>query len=140
MLDVLIIGGGPAGLSAALALGRTRRTAVVFDSGEYRNAISTHAHTIPTHDHKDPAVIRSEMVAELQEKYKTIEFSNTAAGLIREVDGEVDGVFEIVDANGRLWKGRKVILAVGSRDRLLDIPGYKEAWGKSMWVSPIRTI
>lgn len=128
MHDALIIGGGPAGLSVALALGRTRRTAVVFDSGEYRNSLSSHAHTIPTHDHKDPAVIRSEMAAELREKYKTIEIRDTAAGLIRNVDG----VFELVDADGRLWKGRKVILAMGSRDILLDIPGYKEAWGKSM--------
>lgn len=128
MHDALIIGGGPAGLSAALALGRTRRTAVIFDSGEYRNAMSAHAHTIPTHDHEDPAVIRGEMAAELQEKYKTVEFSNVAAGLIREVDG----IFELVDAKGKLWKGRKVVLAVGSRDILLDIPGYKESWGKSM--------
>ena len=128
MHDALIIGGGPAGLSAALALGRTRRTAVVFDSGEYRNAMSSHAHTIPTHDHKDPAIIRGEMAAELREKYKTVEFRNAAAGLIREVDG----IFEIVDAEGKLWKGRKVVLTIGSRDVLLDIPGYKEAWGKSM--------
>lgn len=55
VVDTLLIGGGPAGLSAALALARQLHSAVVFDSGVYRNALSKHMHTVATWDHKDPA-------------------------------------------------------------------------------------
>jgi thioredoxin reductase len=68
------------------------------------------------------------MAAELKAKYKTITFANTAARSVREVDA----CFEVEDVAGRTWKGRKVILATGSQDVLPDIPGYKEAWGRSM--------
>ncbi|KAM0544708.1 hypothetical protein ACHAPJ_011695 [Fusarium lateritium] len=131
VLDVLIVGGGPAGLSAALSLGRVLRSVALFDSGEYRSHITSHAHTIPTHDHKNPAVIRNEMAAEIKAKYKTILFTSTAARSVRETAS----VFEVEDATGRCWKGRKLILATGSRDILPDIPGYKAAWGKNIFHS-----
>jgi gliotoxin/aspirochlorine biosynthesis thioredoxin reductase len=90
--------------------------------------VSSHAHTIPTNDHKNPAVLRGEMTAELTAKYTTITLANTAAGSIREAGS----FFEVDDVAGRTWRGRKVILATGSQDVLPDTPGYKEAWGKSM--------
>ncbi|KAF4969045.1 hypothetical protein FSARC_3699 [Fusarium sarcochroum] len=129
VLDVLIIGGGPAGLSAALSLGRVLRSVALFDSSEYRNFATSHAHTIPTHDHKNLAVIRNEMAAEIKAKYKTVLFTSTAARSVRDTNT----VFEVEDATGRCWKGRKLILATGSRDLLPDIPGYKEAWGKDIF-------
>jgi thioredoxin reductase len=53
--DVLIIGGGPAGLAVATGLARQLYTAVVFDSGVYRNARTQHMHNVPTWDHRNPA-------------------------------------------------------------------------------------
>lgn len=126
--DVLVIGAGPAGLSALLAPGRVLRRAVVFDSDEYRNASSSHAHTIPLHDHENPAKIRHEMEEELKRKYKRITFANTAVKTVRDVDG----IFEVVSGTGQVWKGRKVILASASYDVLPTIPGYVESWGKGM--------
>lgn len=73
-VDALIIGAGPAGLAAALALARQLHTAVVFDSSLFRNACSTHMHTIPTWDHKDPAAFRGATRKEILERYKTISF------------------------------------------------------------------
>jgi thioredoxin reductase len=130
VLDVLVIGAGPAGLSASLTLGRVLRSAVVFDSREYRNAASTHAHAIPMHDGQDPTELRRKMKNELQHKYKTITFANSSARIVRESNG----IFEVVDGNAYSWKGRKVILASGRYDILPDIPGYRESWGKGMRV------
>lgn len=59
IVDALIIGGGPAGLSAALSLSRVRLTAVVFDSGVYCNALTDHMHNMFTWDHQDHRAYRS---------------------------------------------------------------------------------
>ena len=56
--EVIIIGGGPAGLSAALALGRVRRRVLVVDSGEYRNALAERMYTVLTRDGEKPSVFR----------------------------------------------------------------------------------
>ncbi|KAM3541938.1 hypothetical protein ARSEF1564_005181 [Beauveria bassiana] len=71
-VDALIIGAGPAGLAAALALTHQLHTAVVFDSSLFRNACSTHMHTIPTGDHKDPAAFRGATRKEILERAKQI--------------------------------------------------------------------
>ncbi|KAI0629068.1 FAD-dependent pyridine nucleotide-disulfide oxidoreductase-like protein [Trametes polyzona] len=133
VVDVLIVGAGPAGLSAALSLGRLLRTAVVFDSKEYRNAPTSHAHNVPTHDHKPPAAIRGAMKEELLGRYKTISFVDAAIVRVREAGKK----FEADDSTGKTWTGKKIILATGSRDILPDIPGYKEAWGKAIYNCPL---
>jgi thioredoxin reductase len=68
------------------------------------------------------------MIAELKLNYKTVLFTNTAAKSVRESGM----IFEVEDATGQCWKGRKVILATGSRDSLPEIPGYEELWGTKM--------
>ena len=127
--DVLIIGGGPAGLSAALALGRLLHTAVLFDSGVYRNARSQHMHTLATWDHRHPAEFRAATRREIQSRYKTIQFQD---GPIESVRKGQDGLLEAKDATGKSWWGNKLVLATGTHDVMPDVPGYLDCWVSGM--------
>lgn len=130
LYDVLIIGGGPAGLSAALSLARILHSVVVFDSGVYRNQKAEHMHTLPTWDHRAPSEYRASARQELLTRYKTVTFQNTAVARIAKNEA---GVFEATTADSGVWKGKKVILATGSRDVLLDeMEGYDECWVKGV--------
>ncbi|KAK4034191.1 hypothetical protein C8A01DRAFT_49357 [Parachaetomium inaequale] len=111
LVDALIIGAGPAGLSAALALARQLHTAVVFDSSLFRNARSAHMHTIPTWDHKDPAAFRGATRKEILERYSTISFEDCEVAKIEKA----------------------ILLASGVTDLPLDIKGYDECWGRSIY-------
>ena len=128
-VDVLIIGGGPSGLSAALCLSRARYTTAVFDSGVYRNALSYHVHMMPTWDHSDPREYRAAARKELKTRYDTVQFVDLA---VTEVTKDETGKFHAVDASGKKWNGKKLILATGVKDIFPDIPGYEEAWSTGM--------
>ncbi len=129
LVDVLIIGGGPAGLTAALTLARQRHTAVVFDSGHYRNASAKHIHTVITWDHKDPEEFRAAARNNIASGYETIIFRDVAVETLRKTE---DGSFEVTDTEGKLWTGKKVVLATGVRDIYPDIEGYDECWVTGM--------
>ncbi|KAF4458819.1 hypothetical protein FALBO_14439 [Fusarium albosuccineum] len=130
LVDALIIGAGPAGLSAALALARQLHTAVVFDSSLFRNARSTHMHTIPTWDHKDPAAFRGATRKEVLERYSTISFEDCE---VVKVEKTSAGDFAATAADGTTFTGRRVLLASGVTDLPLDIKGYEECWGRSIY-------
>ena len=124
--DALIVGAGPAGLSAALGLCRQRRTAVLFDSGVYRNAITSHMHNFATWDHAAPSDFRAKALAELiHGRYRTTEYVQTHVATIEQNDA---GVFCAFDSTGNLWQGRKLLIATGVTDLMPNIPGFKEAW------------
>lgn len=128
-LDVAIIGGGPAGLTAASTLARQRHTAVVFDSGTYRNAGSSHMHMVLTWDHKDPVEYRKAARNNILANYETIQFADLAVTTIKKSDD----LFQVTDSSGKLWKFRKVILAVGSADKYPDLDGYDKLWKKRIF-------
>ncbi len=128
-VDVLIIGGGPAGLSAALCLSRARYTAAVFDSGVYRNTLSYHVHMVPTWDHSDPREYRAAARKELKTRYDTVQFVDRA---VREVTKDETGTFHAIDASEKHWSGKKLILGTGVKDIFPDIPGYEECWSTGM--------
>jgi len=128
-VDVLIIGGGPAGLTAVLALARQRHTAVVFDSGVYRNAAATHFHTVITWDHKSPTDFRAAARENIASGYETVTFRDVGVETLRKT---ADGSFEATDNEGKLWMGKKLILATGVRDIYPDIQGYDECWVTGM--------
>ncbi|PVI02017.1 FAD/NAD(P)-binding domain-containing protein [Periconia macrospinosa] len=135
IFDVLIIGGGPAGLASALTVARTRTTALVFDSKNYRNAGVTHMHTVPTRDHFPPSEFRSIAREQIESRYETVWFENkTITHAAKKTIGEskYEG-FEVKDSDGATYQGKKLILATGSTDVFPEIEGYKENWPQHIY-------
>ena len=125
--DVVIAGGGMAGLTAALVLGRARRRVAVIDAGRPRNAPAGHVHGFPTRDGVPPAELLELARAEVRGYGVTL-----LEGTVTEVhpDGRVR------TADGRGFRGRQLILATGLRDVLPDIAGLAERWGRDVLQCP----
>jgi 2-polyprenyl-6-methoxyphenol hydroxylase-like FAD-dependent oxidoreductase len=87
-VDVLIIGGGPAGLSTALSLCRARHTAVVFDSGTYRNDLLPHARLFHLGS-RDPKKYREAARAELVGRYRTVQLVDLAVTTVVRTEKEL---------------------------------------------------
>lgn len=129
--DVVIVGGGPAGLSAALILGRARRSVLICDSGTPRNAPAAASHNFFTRDGTPPLQLL-ELGREQLQPYPTVEFEAIAVTQARRSDK----LFEITLADGRNITARKLLLATGLIDDLPTIPGIRELWGKSIAQCP----
>lgn len=126
--DVIVIGGGPAGLGAASAVARQDHKTVLFDSGVYRNANGTHMHTVPTWDHRHPNDFRLAARADFGRYGDLIRVEDAKVDFIRQRE---DDTFEAV-AGGWVYTGKKVILATGVEDLFPNIPGYSDCWGSGM--------
>ena len=131
MHDVIVIGGGPAGLQSALTLGRMHRSVLLLDSGHYRNGTVEHAHNYATHDGIAPAEFRRLARADL-DAYGTVEVRETAAERV-EQDGD-DFVVHLAD--GGTERSAALVLATGVKDALPDVPGLADAWGKEIAACP----
>src|SRR5690349_19317601 len=93
-IDMIIIGGGPAGLTAAIVIARSQHTAIVFDSGEYRNSGVTHFHLLPTWDSKSPEDFRTAARANTLDNYTTTSYVDAK---IKEAKQIENGLFEVQD-------------------------------------------
>lgn len=163
LYDVLIVGGGPAGLAMAVGLARQVYSALVLDSGEYRNARAAHMHTVPGFDHASPASFRDKIRRDLRERYASVEFRSATVTRLRRIqrapasqspsaasdtvaaangatsDGKDaasggEWLFEATDEQGSVYTGRKIGLGTGVRDVFpRDIPGYDECWGRGIF-------
>lgn len=130
MRDVIIIGGGPAGLSAALVLGRCRRRVLLCDSGRYRNEATHAVHGFLTRDGTPPAELRQ--IAREQLKPYNVEILDMGVA-----DARRDGsAFEVTLVSGERLRARKLLLATGLVDLLPDIPGLNELYGTSVFHCP----
>lgn len=124
--DAAIIGGGPAGLSAALSLVRVRRRIIIFDSGAYRNAPAQQLHNFWTRDGANNAELRRQAQDEIR-AYGTAEI---VFEQVMDVRG-ADGAFQLHTASGTTYEARKLVLAGGTKDLMLDdVEGLKEVWDK----------
>jgi len=123
ILDVIVIGGGPAGLQAALTLGRLHRRVLLLDGGRYRNDPADHLHNSITHDGRRPAEFRALAHADLA-VYDTV-----TVGAAEVSSVEPDGPrFTVTSADGR-QHARRVLLATGVRDTLPTVPGLQQLFG-----------
>ena len=131
MSTSLVVGGGAAGLSAALVLCRARRQVVVVDSGTPRNAPARHMHGFLSRDGVAPGLLLSTGRDEVR----------SYGGLV--VDSEVAGImptaghrFHAVLADGRRVSARRLLVATGLRDELPDVPGLRERWARDVLHCP----
>lgn len=128
--DVVIVGGGVAGLSTALVLGRARRNVLVIDAGTPRNAPADAAYGFLTRDGTPPSRI-VELARQDLEPY-AVDFLDGSAETARRTDeGWMVGLGDGTDVHGR-----HVVLATGLRDVLPDIGGAREAWGRGLLQCP----
>jgi len=127
--DVVVIGGGPAGFSGAVALARSRRSVLVLDAGDPRNAPAGQVHNFLTRDGTPPAEIHALGRAEVNKYGGRVEQSRVTA-LRRE--GDRFGV----DLGDRTITARRVLVATGLRDELPDIPGLAQRWGTDVLHCP----
>lgn len=128
--DAVVIGGGPAGLQAALTLGRMHRRTLLLDSGEYRNAPAEHMHNFVTHDGTPPAEFRAAARTDLA-AYATVTVREAAAS-----DVVPDGEGFRVELGAEHLATRAVVLATGMRDILPAIPGLEPLFGTVAAVCP----
>lgn len=128
--DVLIIGGGPAGLQAALALGRAQKRVLLCDAGTPRNEASEGVHTFVTRDGILPSDFRR-IAREQLTPYTTVEPRRL---WVRSIERE--GELFRADTDEGAFRGRRVLLATGLVDVLPEIPGLRELWGRSVFSCP----
>jgi thioredoxin reductase len=132
MYDALVIGGGPAGLQAALTLGRMHRPTLLLDSGTYRNGPVDAMHNVLTNDGRHPADFRAVVRSELA-TYDDVAVRDAAAASVERLD---DGTFSTMLEDGSVVVSRTLVLATGLRDVMPDIPGFVEQWGRSVHMCP----
>lgn len=129
--DVAVIGGGAAGLSAALVLSRARRKVVVIDDGTPRNAPATHMHGYLSRDGMPP----SELLALGREEVGRYG-GQLLAGAVTDVVPDGSHGFWILLANGRRIRARRLLVTTGLRDELPDVPGLAARWARDVLHCP----
>lgn len=131
MIDVAIVGGGPAGLAAALVLGRSRKQVVLFDGGPPRNATASYIGGFITQDRVTPTAFRTAAHDDLR-AYPTVDLHLDT--LVDRVE-RAGAKFRIL-ASGAEYLARRVLLTTGLIDEPMPLPGSRELWGSSLFQCP----
>lgn len=132
-LQLLIVGGGPAGMAAALIAGRARLRALVVNAEAPRNAIAHASHGFLTRDGAHASELLALAKAQL-EPYTTVDYVvDKVAEVVRDDSG-----FVVTAASGARWRTRRVVFATGYRTDLagLELPGLDEVYGRSVFPCP----
>lgn len=135
--QVVVIGGGAAGLSAAVTLGRALRSVLVIDAGEPRNAPAAGVHGFLSRDGIDPRELL-DMGREEARGYG-VDFIAGVAVAARSTAGAEEGAelsFDVELADGRTVKARRILVTTGLTDVLPDIDGIRERWGRDVLHCP----
>ncbi|RKL68080.1 pyridine nucleotide-disulfide oxidoreductase [Salipaludibacillus neizhouensis] len=131
ILDCAVIGGGPAGLNAALVLGRSRRKTILFDDNKPRNSVTSESHGFITRDGIHPQEFKRIAQEELS-RYPDVRIEKQRVHRINKVSP----LFQVETENGEVYSAKKIILATGFKEVLPDIPRVKEFYGKSLFSCP----
>jgi len=129
--DVVVVGGGAAGLAAAVALGRSRRSVIVVDAGKPRNAPAHGAHNLLGQEGISPLELLARGRAEAEAYGVRI-----LSGVVTGASGVADAFTIEVDGGASIVTARRVVLATGLVDELPDVPGVREAWGRTVLHCP----
>jgi len=129
--DVVIVGGGAAGLNAALILGRARRSVVLCDDGHPRNAVADKMYGFMSRDGTPPRKLLEIARAELK-RYPSVTVVKSRIDRAKATRTS----FALNSKVGKLFTGKRLLLANGVRDKLPDIEGLAEFWGRSVFVCP----
>lgn len=127
LLDCVIVGAGPAGLTAAIYLKRFHRSVVVLDSGEARALRINCSHNVPGYP---DGVSGHELLERLRQQLHRFG-GETVQGLVSSIDPLANGGF-CVQADGQRWHARFVLLATGSRDDDPEVPGMRAVWDRGL--------
>lgn len=130
-VDIIVVGGGPAGLSAALLLSRARRRVIVVDDGRPRNASAAHMHGVLGHDGLPPRRLLELGRAEIAGYGGRFEYGTVSALTVRD-----DAVEVSMPLTGTRFRARRALVATGLSDDLPDIPGLRDQWGRGVVVCP----
>jgi len=129
--DVIIIGGSYAGLAAGMALGRSLRKVLILDAGEPCNRQTPHSHNFLTQDGQVPAHIGAIAQAEVLQ-YPTVRLRKIWVNAVQVIEGG----FQVTGAGAEVFQGKKILLATGVKDQMLELPGFAECWGISVLHCP----
>lgn len=128
--NVLIVGGGHAGLSAALTLVRHQHDVIVFDDKAPRDRWDSPMHVLPTWEYRNPSKLLASSRRELSK-----------SGLVTFVDEKIvkvekhnESLFHVTSSRGQQWSGRKLLIATGAEFDYPNIPGYNESFPEKMYV------
>src|SRR5699024_10397085 len=130
MYDVIVIGGGPAGLSAPLHFGRGLRETLIIDADEPRNKVTEVSNGFLTQDGTSPHEFRENA------RKDVLKYDNVALMNDRVTDIEKDGDDFIISTNSDEYKSRQVLLATGLKEETPDIPNFDEFYGTSAFYCP----
>lgn len=125
--DTIILGGSYAGLSAAMALGRSLRSVLVIDNGKPCNRQTPHSHNFLTQDGKTPAEIAA-VAREQVAQYDTVQFLSDSV----VTASSSDDIFTVTTSTQNQYQAKKIIIASGIRDIMPEIPGFAACWGISV--------
>ena len=131
LLDCIIVGGGPAGLNAAVVLGRCRRKVLLFDSATYRNQYSHGVHNYLTRDDMLPSELLDIARKEVN-KYG----ARMMMKKVVQARKNADGIFVVRDEDGTTYHAKKLLIATGLQDKVPQIPGFQELYGKAVYHCP----
>ncbi|MBK3531045.1 NAD(P)/FAD-dependent oxidoreductase [Streptomyces sp. MBT67] len=134
--DVVIVGGGAAGLSGALALGRARRSVLVIDAGEPRNAPASHVHNYLGRESTPPGELLAIGRGEAAGYGAEIVEGRVASAERLPEGGEGEQGFRVVTEDGRSVEARRLLVTTGLVDELPPVPGLAERWGREVLHCP----